>query len=349
MAAEAVVDFIGEDKKLLATLQGIEKNVKGLGGTMSNALKTGLSLFSAEKVLGFGKAAIQAAGATEKYKEKWDGINKSVNELTVAIGGPLIEMIDKLVPSIERITDQLQEWGPAIVEAAESGSEAWVSAQRKLAGIIGGLMPGVSADEAIAEFDRQAADSVKQSQQKANERKAQREREATFRAPSFDAIAGEAGKLFDLTPQQKAQRGINQGINSVFGAIGNAGAAAGLLGGAPAKGGGENPFLAALKEWGGDNLNRIKALGGVAEGFAKDAFLRDPGDANPEEASQARFTDLKGLFNQIQQAAASSPELDEAKKVATNTGSIDRGITQLVDNGKQMLAQLGKGVAAIAQ
>jgi hypothetical protein len=345
MAAEAVVNFIGEDKKLLATLQGIEKNVQGLGGTMSNAFKTGLSLFSAEKVLGFGKAAIAAAAGTEKYREKWEGVNKSVNGLMAAVGGPLIDMIDKLVPSIERITEKITEWGPAIVEAAEQGGEAWVGAQRTLAGVIGGLMPGVSKEDALAEFDRQQEDAAKQAEQRSKERKQQKEKEATFKPPSWDAIKTEGAKLFDLTPEQKAQRAINQGINFVGGAIGGALPQGGMK---AAGSGGENPFLSALKEWGNTQLAKATGLGKVAGAFVQDAFSEQDGEAKPKEAFQSSIVDLKGLFNQIQQSAASTPELQETKKVATNTAAMKLGIDTMVENGTQLLDQMKRGIVAMA-
>jgi hypothetical protein len=353
MSAEAVVDFIGEDKKLLSTLQGIEKRVQGMGSGIGSALKAGMGLIAVDKIKEIGAAAIQAAAQTDKYKEKWKGVSDTVNDLLVAIGGPLIDAMEKLIPIAEQLTAKLEEWGPAIADAANAGAEAWTNAQRKIAGAVGALMPGVSYEDAVDEFDRQIADADRAAKRRSDERKQKAAQEATFKAPTWENVSTEFNRMIAPDPGRVA---FNQTFRGIGGMMGGA---AGMMA-KPAGGSGDlldsigKSVMSGFKGLANSNLGlNIQGAAGGLDKFAGkglNEFLGEFTDKEKEDEPQAfsaGIEDLRGLFSRVQSGAASTPELDEAKKTANNTKAMQTGISSLVTQGQQLLTAVTKGIPSV--
>jgi hypothetical protein len=165
-AAEAQVDFIGKDAGLQAQLDKVEKSTNKLG----KVFKSGISLFSAEKVMSWGKAVFNAAGQTEEFKGRFDRINEVVGDLQVSLAGPLYAAIEGLLPGIEAITEAMTGW-----EIGEDITYRIERAQVRMARLAARLTPGVTADEAEEEILRQREDDERRYEKMRADRKAARE------------------------------------------------------------------------------------------------------------------------------------------------------------------------------
>jgi hypothetical protein len=309
MAAEAVVDFIGKDEKLDKTLGSIKGNVEGLSGKLSSALNISLGLFSLEKIKSFSNAILQSTKDTDEFKDRFATINESVSELQKSLAGPLYAAIEGLLPAIEAISKGIAGWGDGIKNAI-------TSFQRWSAGVATTLTTFGSPQEAfqrgVEEFDRQQADRERAAAAKADERrraelrkqlavvvpkqdkemldadiKQQAEAQENFvkaRQTALEKVKAQLGKL-DFS----GRTGVEGNIRGIFGDIGQA------------IGGGQASPVALAEGIG-------KALGGQLKGLTGDTT-----------GFKSTNEDLVGLFNRISGAAASTPELQIAKKTEANT------------------------------
>jgi hypothetical protein len=315
MAAEAVVDFIGKDEKLDKTLGSIKGNVEGLSGKLSSALSISLGLFSIEKIKSFSTAILQSTKDADEFKDRFAAIGDSVGELQKSLAGPLYAAIEGLLPAIDAVAEGMAGWGDAI-------SDSIKSTQRFLSGVLTTFTsfgsPSDLFQQGVEEFDRQQQDRVNErkrrlAQNKPVDKNLEAELAAgTVGSKEYFASLDEIEKLQKRSQeiqQQIRDLGINKfkqqlGKLDFSGRTGVEGNIRGIFGDIGQAIGGGQASPVALAEGIG------KALGGQLKG------LTTGGDTAGFKSTNE---DLVGLFNRISGAAASTPELQIAKKTEANT------------------------------
>lgn len=157
--ADADVDFIGHDK-VTPTINKIEKDVSGLGGKLSGAMKAGVALFAAEKVKSFAMELVRTAAESDKFKAKFESIQNPLKEIKTELGGIIIELMENMLPAIQAVRDAFQEWD--IPDKLRRHIE---QQQEDAAFLMGSLMPGVSGEQAVAELKRKRVDREREREQ----------------------------------------------------------------------------------------------------------------------------------------------------------------------------------------
>lgn len=350
-SAKATVDFLGDDKKLQSTIDGIGGSVKKLEGTFTAAFKAGAAIFTTEKIISFGKAALQAAGQTEQFKTRFEEINDSVTRLQAAIGSVLIPALESIVPILDKIA-------AAFDGVDESGTHWTMRLEKNIAVLIAdfqdafnrshfsGLdilatyqstLPLNDPGARVIQAQQNAAADAARRQQQQNEVGigARNARNRIINAPGFGGVnmplfLGDMGSRlqdrFALLGGNEGREGRLAAIEKTFDIATKFGE---FFGGGGAAGG------QALGGMAGKELG-----GGIAEALKESGVFEGGGGG-----FQSGIEDLSSLFNRIQSSAASTQE-QEIKKVATNTEKTSTFAEKTAKATEGLLEKFKDGIAA---
>jgi hypothetical protein len=168
-----------------------------MSGKLTTGLKGAIGLFSAEKIVGWGKAIFAAAGQTDEFKDRFADINASVSNLQTALAGPLYAAIEGLLPAVDAVAEGMEGWGDNI-------SNWIITFQRATAALVAENMLATPGDMALEEFDRKVRERQGKNAQK------RWENSPEYKANDALVKKQEQAEVFGTPEYAEQQKSINE-------------------------------------------------------------------------------------------------------------------------------------------
>lgn len=375
MAADAEINLIGKEN-VSAAISRVEGQIAGLGTKLGGALSAGLALFSTQKIVNFGKMLLRATGESDKFKDRFVEMNKSVTELKVQLGAPILSALEGIAPIVDQIAKNFERW--KISEAVEKKFREF---QQFLVFIgAGGGKEGAAAGKMLGqalEFrDRmKALNPGLSKEQQAEEKKLLDEelRVGTIGTPENLQNTQQIREL-EASIKDMQQKMRDLGVNRFKAMVGSLDFTGNtrqfnipkqeFLGGTFRPAGStwqdnkwQAPNTAKMSTFNAPDLQNIAKdmFMGIGRMMATQTELpivlgKAAGKlaAGDTEGFKASIEDFSGLHSRIQSAAASDPEKDAVKKTAENTGLLVGGVKNVADNVQGVIDALKSGIVAVA-